>query len=78
MSPGWLLSGSFSSSEEGEIELLKDKWASKTFTFGEGETGFSASCDGLLALAGWLGLVLEMTQFYLCHLKCFLSYSKKG
>ena len=55
---------SFSSFEEGLLELLEDMWASKTFTFGEGETGFSSSCDGFLTLVGWLGFAgsLAVTQ----------------
>ena len=43
VSPSWSSRGSFSFSfsEEGSLELLEDMWAFKTFTSGEGETGFS-------------------------------------
>ena len=51
VSPSWSSRGSFSFSlfEEGSLELLEDMWASKTFTSGEGETGFSTFCGKCLA-----------------------------
>ena len=82
VSPRWSSSGSFSCSvsEEGSLELLEDMWASKTFTFGEGEVGFSTSCFECLGFVGGMVFAgsLVLTQFFLCQLKCFSKYSKKG
>ena len=62
-------------SEEGPVELLDDRYASKTFTLG-GETGFFECLTFFGGMSFEGSLVL--TEFLFCQVKCFSNYSKKG